>query len=75
VALDVLDLSLSDGVQRGLAILLVALGLVAAVMAWLRWALAERAMRAARPLPAFTFGAVLTLCVVVGALVLILGGL
>ena len=61
--------------QYGLAITLIGLGLVSAVAAWIRWALAERAMRSNTPLPAFGFGAVFALIVVVSALVLIAVGL
>jgi putative membrane protein len=75
VALDVIDLSWSTRVQRGLALLLVALGLVAAVLAWLRWALAERAMRAGKPLPTFGLATVFALGVAVVALVLLLTSL
>jgi putative membrane protein len=39
-ALDVVDLSVGTRVQHGLALLLVLLGLVSAVVAWIRWALA-----------------------------------
>jgi putative membrane protein len=38
--------------QRALAALLILLGLLCAVAAWVRWALAERAMRRGDPLPA-----------------------
>lgn len=61
VALDVVDLAASPGVQRFAAIVLVGLGLAATVAAWVRWALAERAMRGRRPLPSFGFAAVITL--------------
>lgn len=74
VAVDVVNLSVGTRTQRGLAALLVALGLVAAVAAWFRWAAAERAMRTGAPLPAFGFGAVFTLCVAVGAIVLLVAG-
>jgi putative membrane protein len=60
VALDVVDLSIGEGLQHLAAIVLVVLGLVCAVAAWLRWALAERAMRSRRPLPSFGFSAVVT---------------
>lgn len=75
VALDVVDLSLGSSVQRGLAVLLVVLGLVSAVVAWIRWAAAEKAMRARQPLPAFGLGALFTLCVAIGAIVLIVARL
>jgi putative membrane protein len=60
VALDVVDLSIGEVLQHLAAIVLVVLGLVCAVAAWLRWALAERAMRSRRPLPSFGFSAVVT---------------
>ena len=60
VALDVVDLSIGEGLQHLAAIVLVVLGLACAVAAWLRWALAERAMRSRRPLPSFGFSAVVT---------------
>ncbi|KRF21007.1 hypothetical protein ASG90_00905 [Nocardioides sp. Soil797] len=75
VALDVVDLSIPTSAQRAVAVLLVALGLVSAVVAWVRWALAERAMRRSAPLPAFGFGAVFTLAMVVTAVVLVAVGL
>ena len=51
VALDALDLSLSRGLQEGLADALVLLSAVCAATAWLRWAQVERAMRRRHPLP------------------------
>ncbi|WP_181309492.1 YidH family protein [Nocardioides campestrisoli] len=65
VALDVVDLPLGDNLQTGLALALIVLGLFCTAAAWLRWALAERAMRGQRPLPSFglalpvTFGLVI----------------
>jgi putative membrane protein len=52
VALDVIALSMPEVLQKALAALLVVLGLLCAVAAWVRWALAERAMRRGEPLPA-----------------------
>lgn len=75
VAVDVVDLSFDRGLQVTLAVLLVSLGLLSALVAWIRWALAERAMRRATPLPAFGFGALLALVMVVTALVLIAMGM
>ena len=71
VVLDVVDISVSDLTRRVLAVLLVALGLVSAGAAWLRWAMAERAVRRKQPLPAFGFGAFFSAALVVAALVLI----
>lgn len=72
VALDVVDLSIGSTLQHVAAIVLVALGLACAAVAWVRWALAERAMRSRRPLPSFGFSALLTTALVglgVGVLV------
>lgn len=52
VALDVIALSMPEVLQKALAALLILLGLLCAVAAWVRWALAERAMRRGDPLPA-----------------------
>jgi putative membrane protein len=71
VAVDVVNLKIPSGTQRGLATLLVLLGLLSALVSWIRWALAERAMRHQGPLPAFGLGALFTVCVVVSALVLL----
>lgn len=75
VALDVVELSMPTGAQRAIAVVLVALGLASAAAAWVRWAMAERAMRHGRPLPTFGFGAVFSLAMVVTSLVLIAVGL
>ena len=58
VALDAFDLTMNDTTQHALAALLVLLGLGCAVAAFLRWAVAERAMRRRRPLPAQAFSIV-----------------
>lgn len=75
VALDVVDLSMPDGAQRVLAILLVGLSLLSATAAWWRWATAERAIRRNRSLPSFGIGALVTLVLVVAAVVVLLVGL
>ncbi len=58
VAVDVLDLSLDEGVSRALAVLLLALGVATPALAWLRWSGSERAMRQRRPLPALGVAAI-----------------
>ncbi len=74
VALDVVDLSMAEGVQEFIGILLVALGLVAAVVAWLRWAWSERAMRRRDPLPAVGAGVLFTVVLVtIGVVIMIVG--
>ena len=69
VALDVVDLDLDRGLQEGAALGLVLLGALGAVLAWTRWAFAERAMRRGAPLPAFAFSALVTIALVVIAVV------
>ena len=72
VAVDVVDLSISSGAQHALAVLLVALGVICAVAAWVRWALAERAMRRREPLPSFGLAVLVTILLVAAAMVLVL---
>ncbi|WP_433273699.1 YidH family protein [Actinosynnema sp. CS-041913] len=71
VAVDAVDLGLPDALETALAVLLVGLGLVCAVMSWVRWACSERAMRHDKPLPSFAVGLVLVAGVVVAALVVL----
>lgn len=72
VAVDVVDLEISDVIQQLLAAALIALGLASAVAAWLRWALAERAIRCRTPLPSFGYGIMMALGLVAAGVVLIL---
>jgi putative membrane protein len=74
VALDAIDLSIPGELKQGLAVLLVALGLVCALLSWLRWARAEQAMRRQQPLPASTLSALLTAAVGVAAVAILVGG-
>lgn len=71
VAIDVVDLSLPATAQRMSAGMLVLLGLASTVLAWWRWARAERAMRRGGPLPSFGTGAVFV--VTLGLTALLLG--
>lgn len=71
VAIDVVELSFGTRLQDVLAVLLVALGLVTALAAWARWAMAERAIRRSDPLPPFGLGLLVTSVMVVVAVVLI----
>ncbi len=73
VALDALDLALSDRVQHALAALMVVLGLLSAMASWMRWARAERAMRRGEPLPASGSGTMLVLGVTAAAIILLVG--
>ena len=73
VAVDVVDLSLSDSAQHVLALLLVITGLLTALASWLRWALSERAMRRLGPLPSFGVATVFALVVAIAALIVMTG--
>jgi putative membrane protein len=75
VALDVVDLPGSSDAQEVAAIALILLGMIGAGFSWIRWALAERAIRRSGPLPSFGFGGFFALVVIVVALVLLLAGL
>ncbi|WP_340537731.1 YidH family protein [Nocardioides sp. GXZ039] len=73
VAVDVIDLTLQDSVQHALAVLLVASGLLTALVSWARWALAERAMRRGAPLPSFGVATLIGLVVAVAAVIVLAG--
>ncbi|WP_395656859.1 YidH family protein [Nocardioides sp.] len=70
VALHALGLPDTEWVRSTLAVLLVVFGGLVTVMALVRWARVERAMRTHQPLPHFRLGYLLTIAVVVGAAVL-----
>ena len=74
IALDAIQLSISSTLKQALAALLVALGLLCAVVSWVRWARAERAMRRTEPLPSSPLGAILTAAVVVTAVAILVVG-
>ncbi|MFJ2755486.1 YidH family protein [Nocardioides sp. NPDC087217] len=69
VAVDAVDLSIRPHEQRLLALTLVLLSMTSAVAAWIRWSRAERAMRHRRPLPAFSYGALLTSALLLASLI------
>ncbi|MBB5958074.1 putative membrane protein [Saccharothrix tamanrassetensis] len=71
VAVDAVDLGLPGALETALAVLLIGLGLVCAVLSWVRWARSERAMRHAEPLPSFGIGFVLVVGVVLAAVVVL----
>jgi putative membrane protein len=71
VALDAVNLSISDRAQHVLAFVLVVLGVLSAAVAWFRWARAERAMRRKEPLPAFGWGALFALTIVMAGVLLV----
>ncbi|WP_408897296.1 YidH family protein [Nocardioides sp. R1-1] len=70
VAVDLVAPPETDGRSRVLAVLLVALGMLCALLAVVRWARAERAMRHGQPLPGFTMVVMLPAGLVVTGLVL-----
>lgn len=72
VALEALSLPVEPHWRLAASILLIVLGIVAPVQAWLGWARAERALRERLPLPAPGFGGPLAAGVLsAGVLVLI----
>lgn len=75
VAVDVVSLDMSDTLQRGLAGVLVAMGLISAVAAWVRWAVAERAIRHREPLPSFGFAIAFSIGLVAAAFIVFVVGL
>ena len=71
VAVDVVDLDMSDRMQRTLAGLLVVLGMFSAIVAWARWASAERAIRRRQPLPSIGYAMLLAVGLVLTGLVVV----
>lgn len=71
VVIDAVDLSMSGRAQHFLAVLLSVAGMLAAAVAWIRWARAERAMRRTAPLPGFGLGAAFALLVLVAGVVVV----
>lgn len=71
VAVGVLDLGVANAFARGLSAMLLTLGVICPVIACLRWARTERAMRRREPLPSLgASAAVITGVVLVAAAVL-----
>jgi len=71
MALHAVELDGPEALQTALAVSLLVLGLCGAVLAWLRWAFAERAMRLHRPLPGTAALAWLTVALMVVAALLV----
>jgi len=67
VALDTVEIDGARGLQLGLALTLVLVGLGCAATAWVRWARTERAMRRQEPLPSTTLIAWFSLVMVLVA--------
>ena len=73
VALEALALPIAPGLRLAGALILVGLGALTPVLAWLRWATLERGMRLARPLPAPLLGPVLAVGTTVAAVLVLVG--
>lgn len=65
VAVDAVRLPLPAAIRIAVVLVLLVLGLVVPVLAWVNWAATERALRLGRPLP----GSVVTLPLAIGVLV------
>jgi putative membrane protein len=73
VALEALSLPVHPGFRRAAALVLIVLGIVAAVQAWWRWGQVERAVRRGAPLPAPVLSVVIAAGCVVTALLVFVG--
>lgn len=70
IALQALELPETDWARNAIAFGLFLLGAGVTVLALVRWARIERAMRTGQPLPSFQLGFLLTGAVVVGAVLI-----
>lgn len=75
VALEALQLPLHPAWRLAAAAVFLLLGLIAAVQAWFGWAATERALRHDEPLPGLSVGGLVVVGVVVGAALIVVGGL
>lgn len=73
VALETLDLPLHPGLRLAAAVVLVALGVLAPVQAWIGWARTEQALRERRPLPAPVLGGPLAVGLLLAGVLVLLG--
>jgi putative membrane protein len=73
VALEALQLPIEHHLRFAAAILLVALGVLAPVVAWLGWARTERAVRLRTPLPSPTAFALLVVGIAVAGILVLIG--
>lgn len=70
VVLDAVETTFTGAAQQGLSAALVTFAAVCCVVAWVRWAATERAMRRGEALPSSRLAAVLVVVVVVSAFTL-----
>jgi putative membrane protein len=73
LALEALSLPASTHWRAAGACVFVVLGMATAVQAWFGWAATERALRRHQPLPAPTLGPALSVGIVLGAAVVVVG--
>jgi putative membrane protein len=73
VALEALSLPVEPHWRLAASVLLIVLGIVAPVQAWLGWARAERALRERLPLPAPGFGGPLAAGVLIAGVLVLIG--
>ncbi len=73
VALEALHLPVEPHLRLAAALLLIALGVLAPLQAWLGWARTERALRERRPLPAPLFSGPLAAGVALAGVLVLLG--
>lgn len=73
LALDALDVNVSETLKKPLAVVLVATGGLMAFIAMFRWRKVEKAIAAGEPAPPFTSGPVVSLVLTGVAIVLIIG--
>lgn len=71
MALHAFDVVGSQPTETVLSVVLVTTGLLAGVLAWLRWARAERSLRRGAPLPSPAVGVLLVLALALVAAVLV----
>ena len=72
VALESLEVPEHDRLRLVLVVALLLFAGTMAVLAWLRWARVERAMRTHQPLPPFTLGIIVTGALVLATVLLVL---
>lgn len=72
IAIDVVDLDLSEYGRRTLVCTFITLGPVSAVLAWIRWSLSERAIRRGASLPGFGLALIVVAGVAIVSVVILI---
>ncbi|NYE21589.1 YidH family protein [Microbacterium immunditiarum] len=73
VALVALRVPIDAGFRVASAIVFISLGMLAAIQAWIGWARTERALRENRALPGPALGVVITVGVLAGTALIVVG--